>query len=251
MARKIAFLKILFFCILALNGCVTAPRQMPPAHPLTGGIYHTVASGQTLWRIAKTYNVDMNQIMRFNRIHDPDQLKVGQELFIPGAAAPLVIKPYKPLATEEVEKIVGPKCYSYRWRSVTIHHSATLTGNAETFDRNHRKRGMGGLFYHFVIGNGTGSGDGEIEVGWRWRKQKKANRPNDIQICLVGNFNSQRISRAQHESLVKLITVLKAQYNINLRNVRRHKDVSRKATDCPGRNFPYSRIIADLKKNKR
>jgi LysM repeat protein len=246
MGKKSSVFIILSFLALALNGCVTAPRQMQPV----GGIYHIVGSKETLWRIARTYDVDMGQIMRLNRINDPNQLKVGQELFIPGAAVPLVIEPYKPLVTKDVEKLVGPKCYSYRWRSVTMHHSATITGNAKAFDKSHRKRGMGGLFYHFVIGNGTGSGDGEIEVGWRWRKQKKANRPNDIQICLVGNFNRQKVSAAQYESLVKLITVLRKQYNIAVRNVRRHKDVTRKATDCPGRNFPYSRIISDLKLTK-
>ena len=50
------------------------------------GIYHTVQPGQTLYRIAKTYDVDENRLARINRIKDPTQLKVSQRLFIPGVA---------------------------------------------------------------------------------------------------------------------------------------------------------------------
>jgi hypothetical protein len=42
-------------------------------------------------------------------------------------------------------------------------YSAIKDGNAASYDRAHRRRGMeNGLAYHFVIGNGVDSGDGEI-----------------------------------------------------------------------------------------
>jgi len=50
------------------------------------GIYHTVQPGQTLYRIARTYEVDESRLARINRIKDPTQLKVSQRLFIPGVA---------------------------------------------------------------------------------------------------------------------------------------------------------------------
>lgn len=242
-----------FFLILGsigLSGCITVPRQVAPpvTAPAAAGVHHIVGSGQTLWRIAKTYNVDIKEIMRANRIQNPNQIGVGQELFIPGARAPLRIEGYKPFVTEEVEKIVGPKYYSSKWRYITLHHSATLEGNAEDFDRNHRKRGMGGLFYHFVIGNGSGSGDGEIEVGWRWRRQCPVNRAHDIQICLVGDFNRQKLTESQFDSLIKLISVLSQQYNIPVNHIRRHKDIADKVTECPGGNFPFAKIISELRK---
>jgi N-acetyl-anhydromuramyl-L-alanine amidase AmpD len=106
---------------------------------------------------------------------------------------------------------------------------------------------MGGLFYHFVIGNGSASPDGKVEVGWRWRKQSQVNRPYEIQICLVGDFNRQQVSSAQYESLLELIALLSRQYKIARKYIRRHKEVSAKATDCPGSNFPFSRLIAELK----
>jgi N-acetyl-anhydromuramyl-L-alanine amidase AmpD len=183
-----------------------------------------------------------------NNIADPTKIEVGQRLFIPGAKVPLPVEAYKPISREAVEKLVGPKYRSSRWHYITLHHSATLQGNAECFDRDHRNRRMGGLFYHFVIGNGTRSSDGEIEVGWRWRKQQEANRPADIQICLVGNFNQETVTNSQFGALVKLISVLRKQYGISLRNIRKHKHISDKFTECPGDNFPFQRLLAELKK---
>ena len=57
------------------------------------------------------------------------------------------------------------------WKYIVIHHSATDSGSAASFDRSHRKRGWDGLGYHFVIGNGRGTGDGVVEVGYRWTRQ--------------------------------------------------------------------------------
>jgi LysM repeat protein len=247
--KKLNFkiIPIYSFLVLFLAGCATVPR--PPLMVPTQGVYHIVGSGQTLYRIAKTYNVDMNELMRLNRITDPTQIGVGQQLFIPGAKVPLPVEAYRPISQAAVEKLIGPKYRYSRWHYITLHHSATLEGNAECFDKNHRHRRMGGLFYHFVIGCGRGSGDGEIEVGWRWRKQEGVNRPYDIQICLVGNFNKEVVSNAQFDALVKLINVLRKQYSIPLRSIRQHQDVADKFTECPGSNFPFYKLLAELKKN--
>ena len=208
-----------------------------------------VERGQTLYRIAKAYNIDINELMRVNRINDPTQIDIGQKLFIPGARWSLPIETYKPVSLEAMRKLVGSKYRASHWRYITLHHSATLEGNAECFDRNHRGRKMGGLFYHFVIGNGTLSGDGEIEVGWRWRKQEEGKRAGDIEIWLVGNFNKETVSSAQFDALVKLISVLREQYNVPIRNIRKHKDIEGKITECPGANFPFDRLLAELKKS--
>lgn len=240
----------MFFTVLFINGCAAVPRQMSQGLVRPDGVYHLVGSGQTLWRIAKTYNIDIRQIMAANKISDPTQIGVGQELFIPKAKMILPIEPYQPVTQETIEKLIGPKYRFSKWRDITLHHSATLEGNAESFDRNHRKRRMGGLFYHFVIGNGAGSGDGEVEVGWRWRKQDQVNRPFDIQICLVGNFDRQKVTEAQFASLVRLVNILRKQYNISLSHIRKHRDINGKATECPGDNFPFYRLLVELKRSR-
>ena len=106
---------------------------------------------------------------------------------------------------------------------------------------------MGGLFYHFVIGNGKGSGDGEVEVGWRWTKQRYVERPYDVQICLVGDYNREYVSSAQYRVLLNLIRVLRKRYGIPVRGIRRHKDIVGKITECPGEHFPFAKLILDLK----
>lgn len=236
---------------LLISGCATVPRQPQVTWPAPAGIYHIVGSGQNLYRISQAYGVSVKEIMRANNIQDANQIGVGERLFIPGSKTPacVVVPLRKAMPTEPVEKIIGRNSHRVKWRCITLHHSATLEGNAESFDRNHRRRGMGGLFYHFIIDNGTcGTYDGEIEVGWRWRKQKEVNRRREIEICLVGNFSKEEVSAAQFNSLVKLLKVLTKQYSIPLCNIRRHKDIRGKITECPGDNFPLYRLLVELRK---
>jgi LysM repeat protein len=57
----------------------------PAAKPAAGGrsIEHVVQSGETLYIIAKAYNVSAKTIIDVNKIQDPGRLSVGQKLFIP------------------------------------------------------------------------------------------------------------------------------------------------------------------------
>ncbi|OGX14817.1 MAG: hypothetical protein A2166_05900 [Omnitrophica WOR_2 bacterium RBG_13_41_10] len=244
-----AALRLSLFSLLAflISGCATIPYQPPIT--CAPGIYHIVGSGQNLYRISKAYGVDIKEIMRLNGIRNPNEIGVGEKLFIPRAGKPLMVEPYQPLALESTENLVGPKRYRVKWKYITLHHSATKEGNAEAFDRNHRRRGMGGLFYHFVIGNGTDSQDGEIEVGWRWRRQIEVERSGDIQICLVGDFNRQHVTRAQFNSLIELLVVLERQYSIAPSHIRKHCDLRGKITECPGDNFPFYEILSKVRKH--
>lgn len=237
---------------LLFNGCARVPKHsvlapyIPPSASL-GGVTHRVDRGETLYRIAKNYNVEMSELMRVNHIYNPTQLEVGQQLFIPRVAAPpIIFKPFEPVKLDEARRIVGPRDLRSDWRTITVHHSATLQGSARLFDHDHRRRHMGGLFYHFVIGNGTKTAMGSIEVGWRWKKQVIANRPYDIQICLVGNFAEQDVSEGQFSTLVNLIRVLQEEYNIPTSAIRKHNDIKGKHTECPGNRFPFSRLISTL-----
>lgn len=241
--RSIKAVMILLVIVL-FSGCVT----VPPEREMPRGVFHIVGRGQTLWRIAKTYGVDVNLLMRTNAISDPAQLKVGQRLFIPGARKALDIELCGIPILESMERLVEREVRGrVKWETITLHHSATKVGNAEIFDRHHRRVGMGGLAYHFVIGNGTNSGDGEVEVGWRWIKQREVARPQDINICLVGNFNYQRVTRKQFQSLVELVRLLQRQYGIPSRNIRAHKDIEGEITECPGKNFPMRRLKRELR----
>ncbi len=51
------------------------------------GIYHKVNQGETIWRIAKTYDISIQDIVRSNNIPNVAQVEENQLIFIPGAAA--------------------------------------------------------------------------------------------------------------------------------------------------------------------
>ncbi len=139
---------------------------------------------------------------------------------------------------------------SPRWRTIVVHHSATASGGAATFDRGHRAKGWDELGYHFVIGNGTDTADGAIEAGSRWNKQKHgahcktpSNYYNDygIGICLVGDFTKTQPTRRQMASLERLTRFLCYACRIPADRVTTHGAVTGK-TQCPGNRFTLAPI---------
>ena len=72
------------------------------------GIYHTVKPGQTLYRIALTYDIDEAYLAKVNNIKDPTQLKANQKVYIPGVTqlrnVPVTASASKPVAKASVSK---------------------------------------------------------------------------------------------------------------------------------------------------
>ena len=57
------------------------------------GVFHAVRRGETLYRIAKSYGIDVREVMEVNGLQDPQKLEVGMELFIPGATRVVEVPP--------------------------------------------------------------------------------------------------------------------------------------------------------------
>lgn len=77
---------------LFLTGCATVKHPSVVVAPekqvlQPKGIQHKVIRGETLWRIARTYGVTVDDIIRANNIPDVASIEVGQLVFIPGADA--------------------------------------------------------------------------------------------------------------------------------------------------------------------
>lgn len=79
-------------CLVALSGCVStqplAPSPtlvLPPANIKPEGIYHKVQKRETIWRIAKAYDVTIADIVRYNNIPNIGKIEVNQLVFIPEA----------------------------------------------------------------------------------------------------------------------------------------------------------------------
>jgi lipoprotein NlpD len=109
------------FALLAASGCAVAPAALRPSAappsagppielaelhephpelelvsepPVPSSRTHTVAPGETLYRIAVNHQLSVEQLAAANGIKDARTLSVGQELVIPGAPRPI------PVATE-------------------------------------------------------------------------------------------------------------------------------------------------------
>ena len=76
-----------------IAGC-TAQTPAPPY--IKGGIYHVVKPGETLYRIGKAYDLNHAELARLNQLRDPNHIRVGQRLYIPGAARELPVEMITP-----------------------------------------------------------------------------------------------------------------------------------------------------------
>jgi len=95
-------LLLISYLVLFLAGCVGLPveegylttdtPQAQQPEPERTGVYHKVRKSETLWRIAKVYDVPLNDVIRSNSIPDVAQLEENQLVFIPGVYAPREIR---------------------------------------------------------------------------------------------------------------------------------------------------------------
>ena len=240
-----------FFALIILAAAGCRSSEAAAAVPVRrDGVYHSVRKGETLWRIGKAYSISVDELLAANTPVKAHELKVDDALFVPGGRRVLEILPWS------AGKLVKtrPEKYSRRWRYIIIHHSATKTGSARIFGDYHRSRGWkNGLGYHFVISNGTsGLRDGQVEIGPRWKKQiigahcdARGMNYVSIGICLTGNLEVQRPTKAQMESLRRLVRMLMRQHNIPASKVAGHGNMDR-GSKCPGKNFPLSGFRRDI-----
>ena len=78
------------FIVIYLAGCATTKHDVGVVsypEPEKKGIYHKVGRGETLWRIAKAYDVSINDIISSNNIPNAANVEENQLIFIPGAYA--------------------------------------------------------------------------------------------------------------------------------------------------------------------
>lgn len=133
-----------------------------------------------------------------------------------------------------------------RWKRIVIHHSRSRHGNAAQLARSHQAKGLAGLGYHFVIGNGRGMADGELHVAERWLRQQPgahvagpeslAYNRDSIGVCLVGDGRQEAFGRGQMDRLVAAVSTLARELGIPRDQILLHEDVA--GVDDPGQFFP-------------
>jgi hypothetical protein len=92
-------LGVLLLVIISTSSCAQTRGTRTAATKYSsefGGVYHVVEKGQTLWRISRAYNVDLETVQWVNNIEDVTSIPVGKRLFIPGVDTVLHVEPYRP-----------------------------------------------------------------------------------------------------------------------------------------------------------
>ncbi len=77
---------ILFLILSLMTACATTSGTK------TNGVYHRVKEGETLWRIARTYDCDIDELARVNHLSD-SRIEAGSVLFIPHALRAIPVRP--------------------------------------------------------------------------------------------------------------------------------------------------------------
>ncbi len=73
--------------LVVVTGCASMPlvRQSlaPQTMPAIQGSYHVVQRGETLWSIAHSFGLNVDEIVVTNHLKSPHQVSTGQSLIIP------------------------------------------------------------------------------------------------------------------------------------------------------------------------
>lgn len=78
--RKSIFVLVLVLLMLALTVSVAAAKG-----DASGGTYHTVSYGETLYSIGRYYGVSPHAIAQANNLYNPNYIYAGQVLYIPSS----------------------------------------------------------------------------------------------------------------------------------------------------------------------
>ncbi|MEK4069032.1 phage tail tip lysozyme [Peribacillus sp. FSL R5-0717] len=80
--------------ILPVGKVINLPNARRPLNVPPQVHTHTVQQGEDFWKIAKTYQVNFDDLIKANPdIHDPNILQVGQVINLPNARGPLNVPP--------------------------------------------------------------------------------------------------------------------------------------------------------------
>ncbi len=133
------------------------------------------------------------------------------------------------------------------YRRITVHHSAmpnpvpldgTLKASCEgvrQVQSSHMDgRGYGDIGYHYVIDPYGRVFEGR-QMQWQGAHANKENNIQNIGVCLLGNFETQRPAGPALEALERVLGALRGQHKIPLNRVYLHGEF--RGTECPGENL--------------
>ena len=92
-----------------VTGGVQQPRQAASAPaPAAGGSHvHTVAPGETLSKLSRTYKVSVSALAKANNIAPHTQVKIGDQIAIPGVRAQQAARPAAPAPVAQQQPVIA------------------------------------------------------------------------------------------------------------------------------------------------
>lgn len=76
----VCFFSVLFFMQLIIPCCMSQEQKVQAK-----GVYHRLKKGETVWSLARAYNVKLQDLAEINNIEDPALVKEDTIIFIPDA----------------------------------------------------------------------------------------------------------------------------------------------------------------------
>ena len=116
--------------VVTLDPPAAVQEPLEPEADLPDGVFHRVLPGQTLWRIAQTYEVELAQIVEANSILDPSRISAGDMIWIPGVPDNLDVEIHVPGRAAAAGEWIWP-----------VRNGAVLSGFGAP-RRNHRHGGL-------------------------------------------------------------------------------------------------------------
>jgi len=91
MHKNICKYTLFLSLLMHILGCAyQQPMIKTPQTSKLTGVYHEVAAGETLWGISRVYNVELERIVKINRIPNAARIEKDQLIFIPEVAKKVI-----------------------------------------------------------------------------------------------------------------------------------------------------------------
>lgn len=125
-------------------------------------------------------------------------------------------------------------------KGIVEHHAAASRCSADDIHRWHLDNGWAGIGYHAFINK-----KGEIyrgrPVGMLGAHAMGATQY--LGICYEGNFEREQMPAVQQEAGTWLTKRWRRIFELPKSAVKGHRDMPGNSTACPGRNFPFTKIV--------
>lgn len=132
-----------------------------------------------------------------------------------------------------------------RTTGVVVHHAASPAAwTVDDVHRSHLNRGWIGCGYH-LLQTEDGQWHEGRPIGTEGAHATGYNRSH-IGVALIGNFDTDEIPAHRYDSLIRMLSWLLDEHELEYTAVRGHRELPGAATLCPGRHIDMSGVRGAL-----